>query len=222
MIRLAIFDMDGTLVNSLEDLADACNRILLMHGLPEYETDRYRYFVGDGAAKLIERVLPDNLRDGDTIRRYYDEFTAYYKVHCNDKTAPYAGIPEALAALRKAGFQLAVASNKPDIAAQEIAANMFGESTFDLVLGKTDTRPTKPDPKIIHDILAVLKCPPEQAVLIGDTNVDVRTGKNADVRVIGCAWGFRGREELQTAGADWILDSPEELPALLAKIDKAN
>jgi HAD superfamily hydrolase (TIGR01662 family) len=146
-----------------------------------------------------------------THRRFFAAFNEDYSRHCLDKTAPYAGIPEVLEQLRSAGVHIAVASNKTQPFVEKIVKHYFGENGFDQILGSSDSRPKKPSPEIISVILENAGMTPEQAVMIGDSNVDIRTAKNAGVHSIGCTWGFRGRDELAEAGADDLAEKPEDL-----------
>lgn len=214
MFETYLFDLDGTLVNSLDDLADACNFVLAEAGLPTHSTEAYRYFVGNGAYKLAERMLPEHMRDADTIARFKAAFDARYNGHYLDKTRPYPGIPETLAALKARGKKLAVLSNKPDPFVRKLCAELFPGGTFDAVCGQRDGVATKPAPDGVFAILAELSAGREHALFIGDSDVDIRTAQNAGLKSAGAVWGFRGREELVRAGADFLLDSAGELLAL--------
>lgn len=208
--QLAIFDLDGTLVNSIADLGGTANRLLEQRGLPTHPLDAYYRFVGNGVHKLCERCLPADT-PADEVERFFAAFNEDYSRHCLDKTAPYAGIPEVLEQLRSAGVHIAVASNKTQPFVEKIVKHYFGENGFDQILGSSDSRPKKPSPEIISVILENAGMTPEQAVMIGDSNVDIRTAKNAGVHSIGCTWGFRGRDELAEAGADDLAEKPEDL-----------
>ncbi len=214
MIQLAVFDLDGTLADSIADLADAVNHSLAEHGYPVHTVEEYRHFVGNGAKKLIERSLP-----AGTDEKIRDEvhagFSAYYREHCLDKTKPYPGMAELVAGLREKGIRCAVASNKPDEFSKEIVRVLFGSSSFDLVRGKLDGVPTKPQPDILFGIAETLGADIADAVMIGDSNVDVETAHNAGIKCIGCEWGFRGREELISAGADLIASTAEDIYRLI-------
>ena len=209
-MKLAIFDLDGTLVDSLGDLADACNNGLKKMGYPVHELEKYRYFVGDGVLKLVERILPEDKRSEENISALKAEFDSYYNVHYADKTHPYDGIVSLLDALSAKGVKLAVASNKPDEFTKSVV-NVFFEGKFDMVLGKCPDTEKKPAPDILLKIMDALDVSADETVMIGDTNVDIRTAKNAGVSSIGCLWGFRTMEELEQAGADHIVSSPNEI-----------
>lgn len=209
-MKLAIFDLDGTLVDSLGDLADSCNNGLKKMGYPVHELEKYRYFVGDGVLKLVERILPEDKRSEENISALKAEFDSYYNVHYADKTHPYDGIVSLLDALSAKGVKLAVASNKPDEFTKSVV-NVFFEGKFDMVLGKCPDTEKKPAPDILLKIMDALDVSADETVMIGDTNVDIRTAKNAGVSSIGCLWGFRTMEELEQAGADHIVSSPNEI-----------
>ena len=205
-MKLAVFDLDCTLVNSLADIADASNYAMSRLGLPEHELSKFNYFVGDGVKKLIERVLPSNKQDKlDIALKYYNE---YYDKHYTIKTYVYDGIKEILEELKKNGVLLAVASNKTHEFAENVIHHYFGDNIFSVICGKSEIRPVKPDPAIIMDIITKLKADKEDCFMIGDTSIDINTGKNAGIKTIGCLWGFRTREELVRTGADFIAEKP--------------
>ena len=207
-----IFDLDGTLLNTLEDLAAAGNHLCASHGWPTYPTDRYRYKVGNGQPKLIERLMPaEFVGDGAMFERALAEFRAYYDKHKQDHTAPYPGIPEMLDALRAAGVTLAVLTNKDHTAAAPLVKSYFGADRFALVQGRVDVFPPKPAAPITHHVLEQLGADPATTLYVGDSNVDVQCGHNADLRAAGVSWGFRGRAELESEGADFIADTPAQL-----------
>ena len=214
MKKLYIFDLDGTLVNSLYDLADSVNIVLERHGYPVRETEEYKYFVGNGAVKLIERALPEDARSEENIRALHAEFSEVYAEHIVCKTREYDGIVELLSELKKRGCMMAVASNKPDIFSKQVAESIFGKSMFDSIHGKREGVPTKPSPDIMLDIMAELGVKPGECVHSGDSNVDVATAHNAGVECIGCTWGFRTEDELKEAGADMIAHQPMDILTL--------
>ena len=211
MKKLYIFDLDGTLVDSLEDLADSVNITLERHGYPGHITEEYKYFVGNGALKLIERALPENARTEQNIRAVHNDYTKVYTEHLLCKTKPYDGINELLAELKRRGCKLAVASNKPDMHSRMVVESIFGADIFDTVHGKREGVPTKPSPDIMLDIMAELGVTAEECVHSGDSSVDVETAKNAGIACVGCTWGFRTQEELEKAGADFIAHEPADI-----------
>lgn len=211
MKKLYIFDLDGTLVNSVFDLGDSMNEVLLRHGFPTFDYDAYKRFVGNGTLKLVERALPEERRTKEKIAEYHEEFSEEYSRRCICKTRPYEGIEKVVETLRSRGILTAVASNKPDGFARFIVSSVFGEGKFDHIAGKKDGVPTKPAPEIIYNILEALNASAEECVVVGDSDVDVLTSRNAGAECIGCCWGFRGREELENAGADFIAEKPLDI-----------
>ncbi len=213
MKKLVIFDLDGTLLNSLSDLAEATNFALEKNGFPTHELCKYNYFVGNGVFKLIERALPEDRRDEETLNTVLSDFKEYYAVHSDDTTNVYDGVKETVCALHDKGIKLAVATNKPDEFAKPLIEEIFG-GIFDYVQGSVPELAPKPDPAMALAIMEKLGISPEDALFVGDTNVDIRTGKSAGIETVGCLWGYRTREELEEAGASRIIAKPEELIGL--------
>lgn len=211
MKKLYIFDLDGTLVNSIYDLADAMNSVLGKYGYPVHDTEKYKYFVGDGTLKLVERAIPESERTEEKIASLHSEFSEEYTKRAVEKTRPYDGIVQLLNKLKESGCLLSVASNKPDKFSRFIVETLFGTEIFDMISGKKEGVPTKPAPDIVFDIMKRLGVSAENTVMAGDSNVDVYTAHNAGLKCIGCTWGFRGRRELTEAGADMIADNPAEI-----------
>ncbi len=213
--RLAIFDLDGTVLDTLDDLADAANAALVLGGYPTRTKEEICAFVGDGIKKLIERALPDRSGDGE-IARVLKLFVDYYGVHCAEKTRPYEGIREMLADLRARGVKTAVLSNKANFATQALAKTYF-DGLFDAVAGERESEgiPKKPAPDGVWLLLRACGVAANEAVYIGDSEVDVLTAKNAGLDAVLVSWGFRTREVLLESGAKVIVDTPEELEALL-------
>ncbi len=209
--KLVIFDLDGTLLDSIDDLAASTNHALQLHGYPQHERATYRYFVGNGVRKLIERALPEDARQADNINHLLQDFLAYYQTHKTVYTRPYQGIPETLAQLHAAGIQLAVASNKYHQGTLELIHHYFGEKLFSIVLGQREGIPVKPDPAIVHDILTQTALPANRTLYVGDSGVDMQTAINSRLTSIGVTWGFRPRTELEANSADYIINSPSEL-----------
>lgn len=212
---LCIFDLDGTLIDSLGDLADACNAVLRARGLPEHEAQAYQYFVGDGVGKLIERMLPEGARTPEVCRACREAFDVQYRRHCLDRTAPYDGIVPLLDALRERGAKTAVLSNKPDVFARHICDALFGSGRFDFVFGQREGVPNKPDPAGILALMRLAGEPASATVMAGDSGMDMAAAVNAGVYGIGVAWGFRTGAELSGAGARDIAQTPQQLQALL-------
>ena len=211
--KTVVFDLDGTLLNTLEDLWISTNATLAAHGMPEHTIDDVRRFVGNGIALLIHRAVPAGT-PADVEAAVLEEFKRHYGAHCEDHTAPYPGVIDMLDALRDAGAHLAVLSNKDHPAAEPLVARYFG-ARFDLVQGRIDAYPPKPAAPITRYVLDQLEADPAKTLYVGDSNVDVATGHNAGLAVAGVSWGFRGRTELEQAGADYIVDTPAELEALV-------
>lgn len=210
----AIFDLDGTLADTLCDLADATNFALEQLGYPVHPYESYKKFVGNGVQKLCYRVLPDDKKDdAEKILEFFNE---YYGKHFLDKTSLYDGMRETLKRLADNNITLAVATNKPQNFARQIVKELLPESDFVKVLGGCAERPKKPDTAIINEIISEL--PEDNHVfMIGDSNVDIQTAKNAGITSIGCEWGFRGREELENAGADFIAEKAEDIADFILK-----
>lgn len=208
----AIFDLDGTIANSIHDLANAVNYGLRELGYPEHSVESYKLKVGNGAMKLCERALSDDRKsDAD---RLHELFREYYRLHYMDNTAAYCGIPELMKKLSDNGVILAVATNKPQEVAREIVKKLLPEISFAKILGGTDDRPKKPDPAVVREILADMNSD-NTVFMIGDSNVDIRTAKNSGLTSIGCLWGFRSREELEAEGADHIAESPMQIAEII-------
>ena len=215
MTKLIVFDLDGTLINSLEDLADSANWMLMQHGFPTHPVDAYRYFVGDGMRKLIERILPPEERNEKQIERCKAEFIAYYTIHMEDKTVVYPGMIELLKELKDRGLKIAVATNKVHIAVAPLMAKYFPGIRFDSMIGQREGIPVKPHPQIMYDILKETGCQQSEALHVGDTATDMQLAHSAGVTPVGVLWGYRPLEELQEAGAKFIISSPEELLGLV-------
>lgn len=217
MTHLVIFDLDGTLLNTLDDLAYSCNYILKKNGFPEHPVDSYRYFVGNGVSKLVERALPEEMRNASFVEKIRIEFVEYYSKHAEDRTAPYPGITDLLKEIAGNNMKLAIASNKFISATQSLAKKYFPDIKFSSVLGQRDGVPTKPDPKIIYDVMAETGVNDKDSIIyIGDSGADMQTALNAEVKSIGVLWGFRTKEELIENGASFLANSPEEISMIIS------
>lgn len=236
--QLAIFDLDGTILDTLEDLADSLNHALEWAGYPKRTLEEVRSFVGDGMLMLVKRALPENVRntagqilpenagsaaeqmqpenaDADAeAERVLAELKAYYKIHCADKTKPYEGILTLLQTLKEAGYKLAVVSNKADYAVQILCEQYF-KDIFDLAVGEREGVCKKPAPDAVNAVLDALQIPREQAVYIGDSEVDIMTAENAEMESILVSWGFREAAFLQERGAKKIVATTAELEKAL-------
>ncbi len=211
MKQLVIFDLDGTLLNTIADLGAAANHALVQCGFPTHPISAYPRFVGSGLARLLERVLPESARTparAGTRRRY---FTEYYNAHMADQTVPYAGIPELLSDLTARGIKVAVASNKYQSAVEELINHYFPQITFAAVEGQKEGVPVKPDPSIVFEILGKVPTPKTDVLYVGDSGIDMETARRACVESAGVTWGFRPVAELRTAYADHIVETPESL-----------
>ena len=214
MIKNIVFDLDGTLLDTLEDLRDSVNHILGLHGYPGRTLEETRRFVGNGIPKLCERAAPDGIAKGE-LAGITAEVRAWYTEHSKIKTRPYDGMIDNVNELRLRGIRTAVVTNKAEPAAQKLCSEIFGD-IFDAVIGD-DGGPLKPDPANVRRAMAAMGAIQAQTVYVGDSEVDVRTAKNAGLRCIGVLWGFRDRRTLKIAGASVIIEKPDDLiPALEA------
>ena len=213
MFQSVIFDLDGTILNTLEDLANAGNWICRKRGWPEHTVEGYRRLVGTGMRNLLR--LLDPLGDSDPqLDEALAEYMDYYGQHSLEKTAPYPGIPELLTELKRRGVKLAVYSNKGDRFCTEIVEHFF-PGVFDVIRGKVDGVPVKPDPAGLRLVLDALGAEQETTLYVGDSNVDVATARNGGLVSCGVTWGFRGRQELQEAGAVHLTETAGELLSLV-------
>lgn len=209
MKKLVIFDLDGTLLNTIADLGDACNYALRTLGYSEHALATYNYMVGNGVRKLIERAEPD--ADPETVDSLLSLFREYYDVHSTDRTLPYPGIPELLRQLTDQGVAVAVATNKYQAAVERIISHFFPDIPFAAVLGQVDDRPIKPDPSIVFSILSGHPTPKADVLFVGDSAVDIETARRACVESVGVTWGFRPVSELRGAYADNIVSTTDEI-----------
>ena len=205
--KAVLFDMDGTLLDTLADMAAAVNHILSVHGYPLRTVEEVRAFVGNGARKLMERSLPPDVT-GDAFEALLEEYRQWYEAHACVRTAPYPGVPAVLAALHRAGVRCAVVSNKPDGATRELAARFFPDLP---AFGQRDGIPAKPAPDMVYHALAELGVEASAAAYVGDSEVEVALARNAKLPLIAVSWGFRGREALEEAGAALVVDDAATL-----------
>ena len=219
MKKLAIFDLDGTLLNTIEDLGYAANHALQAHGYPTHSIASYPFFVGNGVRRLIQRVLPEDARTEATIDRLLVTFKEYYNDHNTDYTKPYEGIPELLSLLSSRGVAIAVASNKYQAATEKLISHFFPTLSFIAVEGQKEGVPVKPDPSIVFEILAKAKTPKADTIYIGDSGVDMETARRACVDSVGVTWGFRPEKELVENHADTIVNSPGDIEKLVFSND---
>ncbi len=215
MYEHVIFDLDGTLLNTIDDLADTGNHVCTLHGWPTHTVDAFKLMVGNGIPKLVERFAPQGTSQ-EVLDQAFQEFMDWYGVHKEDKTAPYAGMPEVAKALREAGVSIAVLSNKADVMAGPVVEHYY-PGIFPVVQGALPGLPTKPDPTLLHKLMDRLGATQEDTLFVGDSNVDICTAKNGGLTGCGVLWGFRSREELEAAGADVIVSTPQELLDFILK-----
>lgn len=213
-LQAVVFDLDGTLVDSLRDLAEAVNGALAEAGYPVRPLNEYPLMVGNGARKLMERAL-GAAAEPERVDRLLAAFLERYDRDCLRYSRPYDGMPEAAAALKQKGCRLFVVTNKPDVQARRIMTQLYGEELFNRVDGHTDRYPVKPDPALTLSVLEEAGIPPERAAFVGDSGVDILTARTAGMYSVGVLWGFRGKEELLEAGADALASIPQELPNIL-------
>lgn len=221
--RCCLFDLDGTLINSLADLAEASNYMLKAKGFPAFPTERYRYFVGRGVPKLIEMVVPEPSRTPEILAACRTLFDRYYHVHALDHTAPYAGIRPMLAEMARRGLTLAVVSNKPDGFVHQIVESVF-PGGFAGVQGQRAGIPRKPDPAMALNACGALGMKPADCLYFGDSGVDMQTARAAGMTAVGVLWGFRERTELLENGARHLIARPDEafaLPGMPPAVDNA-
>lgn len=215
MKRLIIFDLDGTLLNTIADLAQSTNHALHALGYPTHEESAYNFMVGNGINKLFERALPEGEKSEENVLRVRKEFIPYYDVHNADKSRPYPGISELLEQLQAKGLQIAVASNKYQAATEKLIAHYFPGIRFTAVFGQREGVNVKPDPTIVEDILAIAKVAKEDVLYVGDSGVDMQTAINARVTSCGVTWGFRPRAELESFQPDNIVDKAADILKLI-------
>lgn len=218
-MRTFIFDLDGTLLNTMADIGSACNTLLARHGYPQHPLSAYAQMVGNGFDILVRRALPpDHMPDEEALSALIGETRQWYSEHMMERTLPYPGMSEALALLAERGCSLAVLSNKPDAMSVKLIPHYFPDIPFAFVRGALPEVPLKPNPESLLVMLTEMKADKTYSCYIGDSNVDMRTAQNAGIAGIGAAWGFRGPEELREAGASRLLDHPAELVGLTSPI----
>ncbi len=211
-----LFDLDGTLLNTLDDIASSANRALVQHGYPPHPKDDYRFFVGQGVTQLIIRILPADQQDNSTLiesclTAFREDYGRYFQV----MTMPYAGVAETLNELSDRGLKLAVLSNKPDEMTRQCVAAFFSDLRFDIVMGQQEGIPPKPDPTGARLITKRLQIAPARFLYLGDSSIDMQTAAAAKMFPVGALWGFRSREELLKSGARALINQPGDLLSLL-------
>lgn len=218
MTKLIIFDLDGTLLDTREDIANACNHALRMCGCPERKLEEYNMLVGRGIYNLFRGALPEGKRTEEMVMKMKSHFVPYYNAHIDDCTRPYPGIIDMLDTLAAQGMSFAIASNKYQEGTEALVAKYFSGYSFARILGQRDGKPIKPDPEIVMEAMsAVESVTTGETVYCGDSDVDMQTGLNAGVRTIGVTWGFRTREELSAYNPWLLVENPAEIADVLAR-----
>ncbi len=213
--RAVLFDLDGTLLDTLQDIASSANSVLGRFGFPQHEVKAYKYFVGDGTEALCTRMLPHDHCDADTVAKVLAGMVSEYSQHWGDTTCPYKGIPELLQALKERGVKMAVLSNKSDDSTKIMVSSLLSQYHFELVIGARPSLPKKPDPSAALEICRSLNILPGEFIYLGDTATDMKTAQNAGMFPIGAVWGFRTADELLAGGAKTLISNPAELLKIL-------
>jgi phosphoglycolate phosphatase len=213
--QAVIFDFDGTLLDTLRDLAESVNSVLSRYGFPEHRLDDYRHFVGEGVEELARRVLPEGHRDEATVTRTLTDVREEYRQRWPNHTRPYEGIPELLDALTARGIKMAIVTNKPDDSTRTMAARLLPRWKFDIIVGATTDLPRKPDPKGALEAARRLRLLPGTFLYVGDSDIDMKTANAAGMYAVGVLWGFRTADELVKNGAKVLIRKPLELLELL-------
>ena len=216
MYRTVIFDLDGTLLDTIGDLAAAANWVCRTNGWPEYTVEEIKGMVGHGIPNLVSRFSPETARSSLMIMNTIAQFNRYYGAHNMEQTAPYDGMAAMLEQLKSAGITLAVCSNKADEFSRAIVEHYF-PGVFTAVRGNRPGTPVKPDPTVVKDLMRLLDARPEETLMVGDSDVDIQTGHNAGIHACGVTWGFRSRENLLSAGAERLADTPVELAQVILR-----
>ncbi|WP_287825158.1 HAD family hydrolase [Clostridium sp.] len=211
----AIFDLDGTLLNTLDDMANSMNSILEKHGFPTHGQEAYKYFIGNGMEKLVRRTLAKTDADEEMIRLCLSEFIDEYDRRREESTKPYEGVNELLDKLSSLGVRISILSNKPDDFVKALVKKYFSSKSFDFIFGARINVPKKPDPTAAFEIVKLSNIPANEYLYLGDTGVDMKTANAAGMHAVGVTWGFRKADELLENGAKTLIDSPMELIKLI-------
>ncbi len=214
MKKAIIFDLDGTLLNSLIDIADSVNYVLKKYNMPTHKFEDYKYMIGNGVETLVKKALPSNISEQD-FSKYYSEISDVYRKNQMNKTHPYNGIVDLLKTLNNRNISVNILSNKPDNFTKEVVSHYFNNINFDIIRGAKQGVPKKPAPDAVFDIISSLKLNKEDFLYVGDTSTDMQTAKNAELTSVGVLWGYRTEKELKDNGADYIISKPEEILKIL-------
>ena len=209
MYKGVIFDLDGTLIDTIADIGNSTNLMLREYGFAEHDIEAYKLMVGNGFKELVKKALPQGRED--LVDEAYDKFVYHYDAHYMDETQPYSGISELRKVLQDKGIKMGVNSNKRDDYTKALLATLFKDIDFVEVVGQRDGLKAKPEPDGANIILKAMNLSKEEVIFVGDTKVDITTGKNTGLKTIGCLWGFRDEAELLGAGADYIVSKPKEI-----------
>ena len=216
MLKLCIFDLDGTVLDTIHTIAYYANAALVKHGIEPIETEEYKYLVGTGMVNLIKKMLHFRSSYSDELfERVLRDYDEAYNADVSYKTEIFEGLEDVLNSFKEMGLKLAIVSNKPDYPTRLVVNKLYGDSYFDYVTGKRDGVPLKPDPTAVFDVMKIFGVRADECVYVGDTSTDMQTGKNAGIYTIGVLWGFRGENELREGGADAIVSTPAELYSVI-------
>lgn len=220
MIKAVLFDLDGTIIDTIVDLALSVNAVLLKNGYPTHTLEQYKYFAGNGNQTLIKRALPEDKRDDETVLRIRNEFYDYYEKHCADNAKAFDGILPLFEQLRQRGIMKAIVTNKNKRMTDAIVPLIFKDEHFDAIVGQTDTVPVKPEPDMAFMAMSRMDVNPDECLFVGDSGVDIYTGRNSGNTPVGVLWGFRSEEELRNAGARYIVSHPSQIIDIIDEINK--
>ncbi|MBE6589825.1 MAG: HAD family hydrolase [Ruminococcaceae bacterium] len=219
MIKLCIFDLDGTVLDTIGTIAYYANNALEKNGVAPIEVEEYKYLVGTGIANLVRKMLEfRNCYSEELYGRVYHDYDTAYNADVAYKTTVFDGLREVLDRIKSQGIRMAIVSNKPDFAAQTVITRLYGDGYFDFVTGQKPGAPLKPDPTVVLSVMKDMNVCPEDCIYVGDTSTDMKTGKNARLFTVGVLWGFRGREELLENGADRLAEKPQDLLDCIATL----
>ncbi len=212
MIKLCIFDLDGTVLDTVGSIAHFANEALRKNGIEPIDTKEYNYLAGRGIANLVHGMLDfRGCYNEEAYKRVYHDYDTAYNANPSYKSKVFDGLKEVLDAIKARGVRIAIVSNKPDFAARSVVEELYGEDYFDFVSGQVPGGVLKPDPAVVLSVMDKFGASPDECIYVGDTSTDMQTGKNAEIYTVGVLWGFRGRDELVENGADTVIEKPREL-----------